>query len=279
MRPVILYRNIDKEFDVGGIGNELEFASKYFYCTNSRMDLKKDDLVVMRYCELPFFEEQARDLAAIGAKPINSFKQHRYVADLASYVADLEELTPQTWLRLEDIPYNELGPFFLKGETNSKKFQFLTHCYAANREEAIQVYLRLLDDGLISTQAIYIRKFEKLKTYFTVSSAQLPITKEFRVFVAYGEILTKAFYWSSNSQDLKDKGLYPSTDEIPDEFINECIARIGNACPFYCIDVAQKEDGSWICIELNSGPMCGLSDTDPDEFYKNLAAQILKNNI
>ena len=267
MRTVFLYRNIDRMDK-----DELPFAEKYFdFCTNSRMDLQPGDLIVSRYSFLPFAEEQCRDFARVGAIPLNSFKQHRYIADLQNWYEDLKGLTPETWTELDQIP--EVGPFFLKGETNSKKFLFDTHCYAETKAEAIQVYLRLLDDGTIGTQKIYIRRYEKLITYDTAPHG-LPITKEFRFFIAFNKVLCGAFYWSMYSEELKEQGNYPDVSEVPQEFLEEVIKRVDGQANAYVIDVGQKEDGSWIVIELNDLTMSGLSDNDPDVLYRRLLEEI-----
>lgn len=40
------------------------------------------------------------------------------------------------------------------------------------------------------------------------------------------------------------------------------------------MDIAQKEDGGWVVVELNDGSMSGLSCIDPDELYNNLLKEI-----
>ena len=75
--PTILFRD-------DGVWNEEEEAAaeKYFPCTNSRMDFLMDQLVIGRYSVLPFYRELELDLARVGARLINSHKQHRYIADM-----------------------------------------------------------------------------------------------------------------------------------------------------------------------------------------------------
>src|ERR1041385_5488764 len=112
-KPIILYRGSDFEKE------ELPFASKFFNCTNRRPDIQKDDLVIGRYSLWPFYSDQVKDIEYVGAKLINSYQQHLYIADLGNYIQDLQELTPYTWTSLELLPDN--GSFVLKGETNSRK--------------------------------------------------------------------------------------------------------------------------------------------------------------
>ena len=275
MRPVIYYRTIE-EFDRTKEDNELQYAEKYFKCIDSFIDAEPGDLVIPRYSALPFFNEVSRDIEKLGARTINSYRQHRYIANLAEWYTDLEDYTFKTWFDLIDIPPTEKGPFVLKGETNSKKFLWSTHAFAKDRDTATQVYLNLLDDSLIGTQRIVIRKFEPLVTYETISSHKLPVTKEFRVFVAYGKIISSAYYWSQSEEWLIENNLMPSIEEIPEEWLQQCISIVGTASNFYAIDVAQSENGKWFVVELNDGMMSGLSSNDPDILYKNLYDAIME---
>lgn len=266
MTSVILYRS-------GGPmeQGELVAAKKHFTVIGSRMDIKEGQLVIGRYSVLPFYKELEEDLLAVGAKLINTYSHHLYVADLQNWVSDLGDLTPLTWGSLEDIP--EEGPFILKGATNSKKFQWKTHMYAENRRQACDVYARLCEDGIISQQQIYIRKFEKLHTY-TLDVVGLPVTKEFRFFIYDGRILCGGYYWSNYSDFLEEKGLLPSIEEVPAAFLTKVIERVGRNVMFYALDVAQTESGDWIVIELNDGQMSGLSMNDPNELYAHLAERL-----
>lgn len=39
---------------------------------------------------------------------------------------------------------------------------------------------------------------------------------------------------------------------------------------FFVMDIAQKQNGEWIVIELNDGSWSGLSCNDPNKLYENL---------
>lgn len=222
------------------------------------------DLVVGRYSVLPFYKDIERDLRLSEATLINTLAQHRYVADVREYAADLKEMTPETWTRLEDLP--EDGPFVLKGETNSRKFDWNTHMFANNKRDAIVVHSRLVDDSLIREQNIVIRRYVPLKTYLK-GIKDLPVTKEFRFFVCYGVVLCGGYYWSSHVDDLPE---VPSPDEVPPSFLQEALRRIGDRVNFYALDVAQTESGDWIVIELNDGQMSGTSCNDLPTLYRRL---------
>lgn len=258
-KPVVLLRHLPNEDH-----RELTAIERNLYIVESRMDIRPDMLVIGRYSVLPFYEEQERDIKMAGARLINSYQQHQYIAHLMNWYRDLEGFTPRSWSSLEECPID--GPFVLKGATNSRKFQWDTHMFAKTRREAAEVCVELQNDSLIGFQDIIIREYVPLKAYMTAIHG-LPITKEFRFFVAYGQILSGGYYWSSHVEDLEE---VPSPFEVPREFLQKVIYRIGDKADFYAIDVAQTESGDWIVVELNDGQMSGLSENDPEILYKNL---------
>jgi hypothetical protein len=258
--PVILFRTLPGEYAI-----EVSAARRYFSVYSSRMEIRPDMFVIGRYSVLPFYEEQERDLALAGARLINTYKQHRYVADLMNWYQDLQELTPRSWSDLSQVSIE--GPFVVKGETNSRKFQWDTHMFAKDKRTAAEIRVELQNDSLISSQGVIIREYVPLKTY-GVGIHGLPITKEFRFFVAYGQVLCGGYYWSSHVADIPE---VPCVAEVPRSFLSEVVRRIGNRVNFYTVDVAQTEKGNWIVIELNDGQMSGLSENDPETLYYNLA--------
>lgn len=249
---------------------ELREAALRFSTITSRLLTGEGDLVIARYSALPFYKELEDDLRMRGAELINSFEEHRYIADLRNWYRDLKEWTPPTWKSLADIPPEEKGPFVLKGETNSRKHLWRTHMYAENRDAVPRVLDRLLDDSLISQQDIYVRKFIPMVSYGEGING-LPITKEFRIFICDNKVVSKGFYWSNHAEDIT----VPDVAEIPKDFIETIIERVGMAARFWVMDVGQLTDGRWMVVELNDGQMSGLSCIPPAVLYTNLA-QILE---
>jgi len=266
MDPIILFR------DGNDYPGEFEIAQKYFQCVPNRAKIPPGKLVICRYSALPYYKELEADVNDLGSKLINSFTEHRYIADLGNYVYQLEGLTPKTWNHLDQIP--EKGPFVLKGETNSKKFEWDTMMYAETKQDAIRIYLDLQNDGLIGYQNIYIREYVPMVNYL-IGFRNMPVTKEYRFFVCHGQVISGGYYWSNYIDDLPEK---PDPNEVPKEFLNEVIERVGKNCTFYVIDVGQKLDGNWMVVELNDGSMSGLSDNSPEILYSGLKNIIDKNH-
>lgn len=265
MRPIIYYRGVDFERD------ELASAQNYFVCTNRLPQIQKDDLCISRYSLWPFYADQQKDIEYLGAKLISTYEQHIYIADLGNYVIDLEDITPRTWSSPLDIPDNM--QFVVKGETNSRKSNWLHDMWAPNKAAAIDICNRLSNDSLIGTQKIYIREYVPLVKLLDGING-MPVAKEYRFFIAYGKVLCGGFYWQNYIADITEPVDY---HEVPTEFLNKVISKVGNKSNFYVVDVALTQSGEWIVIELNDGQFSGLSAIDPNDLYSNLKT-VLENN-
>jgi len=263
LKPVIYWRrSMDKD--------EYEAACRHFTVVTRRTAIRAGSLVIPRYAALPYNEELCEDVAALGAVPINTYHQHCYVANLRNWYYDLAEITPRTWFALDQIP--EEGPFVLKGQTNSKKFQWDTHMFAENKRAAMDVFCRLSIDGHVGVQQIYARQYVPLKK-LDEGLHGLPISEEYRFFVLDGQILAGGFYWASNADDLV--GQYDHND-VPLYFLDAVIARVSPHIRFWVVDVARTAAGEWIVVELNDAQQSGLSCIDPDVFYGALASQLAR---
>lgn len=262
MNPVVLYREYDFDFEP----SELEAMRAHFRCVPSRTEIRPGEIVIGRYSVLPFYRELEKDLSNLGAQLINNYTQHRYIADMRNWYQDLAEFTPKTWFRAADVPMDEPGSFVLKGETNSKKFQWNTHMFAATRADIGRVLSNLQIDALISTQDVYVRQYIPLKTY-AISINDLPITEEYRFFICDGEVLSGAYYWSSYVEDLE---MVLDASVVPKAFLQRVIDCVGDKARFWVLDVARTAAGDWIVIELNDGQMSGLSENDLNQLYGNL---------
>lgn len=268
MRPVILYRPVD-----GLDTTEEDVAKEILPVIRQRTDVQRGDLVIGRYSVLPFYRELERDVGHLGGMLINSTSEHNFIADVMEWAPILgEELTPRTWDSLERLPDTGVS-FVVKGQTNSRKDRWDTHMFAGNKRDAVDVTLRLQEDGLIQSQRIYYRKYEKLRRYFTAMNG-LPVSDEYRFFLLDGEVLSAAFYWSSHVSDLT---VVPVPEEKHYEIVRKAVAKLRAAetlPKFLVMDVATKYNGYPIIIELNDGQMSGLSENDPKQLYENLKHQL-----
>lgn len=270
MHPVIYFRGSLAE------QGERDAAERHFQVIDQRtlISAANHDVVIPRYSALPYYEELEADVKAMGADLLNTYKEHRYVANISSWYADLEDVTPRTWFHLDQIP--EKGPFVLKGETNSKKFSWNTHMFAGDRRAAVQVYANLAADSMIGVQDICIREYVPLRKLDEAPQG-LPISEEYRFFVLDGKVLTGAFYWGNYREDLIERGIFPNVADVPDDFIQKIIDVVSPNIRFFVFDVARTESGDWILIELNDGQQSGLSMNDPDVLYYRMRRHLKKH--
>lgn len=271
--PVILFRS-------AGLVNaeELEIAKDKFLTLSLRTSVPPQSLVIGRYSVLPYYKELELDLRSTGSKLINSYSEHRYIADMQNWYQDLADITPKTWFRMSDVPDN-VGPLVVKGETNSKKDQWRTHMFAENKREAIEVMLRLQNDGLFYNQSIYVREFVTFAKYGDNPINGRPITDEYRFFVLDGKIVASGFYWSDAVDEINPR---PSVNSVPETFLKSVIEKVINASTpprFFVMDVARLPNNEWMVVELNDGQMSGLSECDPKELYKNMKYELWDRHL
>jgi hypothetical protein len=86
----------------------------------------------------------------------------------------------------------------------------------------------------------------------------------------------RGFYWSSAFGRRARSGTpgipHRRADVHPSSVCGlNCSKSISDQCPFVVVDIALKENGEPIVIELNDGQMSGPSECNLDALYKGLA--------
>jgi hypothetical protein len=257
----ILFRNSWHHNGELETGEEFEVSKKYFPVYEYRSQVTENSLIIGRYSVLPFYEELEKELSLKKSLLINSYKQHRYIADITNYCEDLNGFTPKTYTQWMNI---KEGKYIVKGKTNSRKFRWDTHMYAPNRDSLLRVIRNLFTDQMIADQGVVVRDYIPLKKLGEGING-LPISAEWRCFCYKDKVLATGFYWS-NFEEL-------SPGNLPQEgvdFLKKVTAIVSKKVNFYVVDVAQKENGEYMVVELNCGMMSGLSCVDPNEMYGNL---------
>jgi len=221
--------------------------------------LCKNSLVLGRYSVLPYYKELEEDLLNNGCKLINSYEQHSYIANF-DYYYDVMEYTFPTWTDLSKAPD---GPFIVKGRTNSRKHRWNSECFAANKRAAAEIAHNLKDDQLIGPQGILYRLYVPLRK-LSEGLHGLPFSEEYRFFFLRNQCVGQGFYWSQIDNPPLD---------IPHEYIDfsqDIADIISEKVNFFVLDIARKENGELILVEINDGQIGGLSLIDPNLFYANL---------
>lgn len=258
MQPIILFRKSLAE------ENEFEICQEYFITHEQRSKVPYAHKVIGRYSVLPYYKELENDLKEINCSLINTYKQHKWIANFEWYDF-LKQFTPESWTDHNISEASKNISFIVKGATNSKKHQWNTKCFAQNRIEALRIAGELKQDSLIGSQEIIYRKYIPLETY-EIGINDIPFTNEWRFFFYEDKLVTYGYYWSIASKipgKIENEGLRFA------EYLAKYISS-RNLATFYVLDIAKTEDGNWILIEINDGQCSGLSCCDTNVFYKNL---------
>lgn len=261
MSFITLFR---KNYEAFGddIKEEFDICVKNIKTVEYRTQVPKNSLVVGRYSVLPFYQELENELKRNGSFLINSYKMHRYIADINNYYEDLKDFTPKTYKEWFNIPE---GQYVVKGVTNGRKHQWNTHMYAKDKASLQDVIKRVFDDSFISNQGVVVREYIPLKQ-FDEGINGLPITNEWRFFFYKNELLTHGYYWSS-FPEVEEKATC-NQDMI--DFAKNIASIVSKKVNFFVVDVAEKADGGYVLIELNDGQMSGLSLCPIDQLYLKL---------
>lgn len=205
---------------------------------------------------------------------VNSPAQYRHCHYLPESYHHIQAHTPiSRWTNSNDLVAActvaaafGSNPVVVKDYVKSAKHRWAEACFIPNAADADQVravtnkFLELRGDAL--NVGLVYRAFEELTPLTNHSRSGMPLTLEFRLFFAFGKLLTLANYW--------EEGNYG--DAAPDISRFEAIAT-GIKSNFFTMDVAQKTSGEWIIMELGDGQVAGLPDTlDATAFYRQLHA-------
>lgn len=262
MKPIILFR-ADAETQ-----NEYFVAEKHFDCTKQRGSVPENSLVIARYSCLPYFKELEEDLKLKGSRLLNNHHQHQWIASF-DYYEVVKDYTFETWMEPHLVP--DGIPLVVKGKTNSKKGWWNTKMFCENKQVAILTGLSLMEDALIAQQGVIYRRYEPLVTYEVGINGQR-FTNEWRFFFYKNEMLSYGYYWS-NADDIA-KTIDPKAIEMAKEIASKC----SDYANFFVLDLAEKESGGWVLVEINDGQMSGLSENDPEILYSNLKKAIGEDN-
>ena len=237
-------------------------------------DIQKNHIVIPRFRAIPFGKELEAEVANMGASLINSYREHRSIADMWNWVNPLAEagLTAPAYRASEvnthNLPENE---WFVKGETNSIKNRWFECCYAPTTKDLPTIINNNRNDTYVGTQEIIIRPFQHYRQIGTAVDNR-PVFNERRCFVLGNELISYADYWAS-LPEFKTPALDESQFQKTIDTAIRITSEMGLA-PFRVIDVAEYPDGSWQVVELNDGVMSGLSENNPNVVWSAVAKHI-----
>ena len=155
------------------------------------------------------------------------------------------------------------GSYIVKDYVKSRKHEWYDACYIqkiADKKNAATVIGNFIErQGADLVGGVVLRKYEKLRQMGYHEKSGMPLSEEYRAFVLAGQIRILDDYWSAN----QNTGL--SAEEY------DWVKRIAESVKssFVTIDLARREDGQLIVIELGDGQVSGIQQITPYDFYQS----------
>lgn len=197
-----------------------------------------------------------------------------------SYDVIRDHTPPSVWLPVEgavdfDRVYDLLNPFgdrpiIVKDYVKSEKHYWAEACFiprASDRAAVERVVGRFLE--LLAGQpqgGLVFREFVEIVPIGDHSQSRMPLSCEYRLVFLDGEMIYAAPYWGN-------KG-YASHPAPPDGLFGDVARRVKSR--LFTMDVALRQDGHWMIIELGDGQVFRLEDdAQLRGLYAALGARLL----
>jgi hypothetical protein len=154
----------------------------------------------------------------------------------------METTAPVTGRQLADLLKPFAGkPIIVKDFVKSQKHYWLEACYipsAADLEQVEKVTNRFLElQGDSLNEGLVFREFVEFEPLTRHSKSQMPLTREYRVFVVDGEPVQVVEYWEEGSYGIEQPPLA--------QFQN-VMRQVQSR--FFTMDIARRQDGDWLIV-------------------------------
>lgn len=209
-------------------------------------------------------------------KLINAPVEYRHCHHLPNSYKKIEGRTPKSvWFEIDRYENNFNGileelkifgdnPIMVKDYVKSRKHEWRDACYissASNHSEVKRVTKNFVErQGKDINVGLVYRQFVQLEFMKNHSKSNMPLTKEYRLFVKDQKPMYVVNYW--------DEGTYDD-EELPLGQFEDIFLKISSS--FFTIDIAKATTGEWIIIEVGDAQVSGIPDNaNVREFYNGL---------
>jgi hypothetical protein len=225
------------------------------------------------------YQRLAEGLAARGLTLVNTPEAYAHCHHLPGWYALAEGLTPRSvwtrevgpgaeaeWMRLL-APFGD-APVLVKDFVKSRKHEWAEACFIPSASDAAavsRVARRLLAlQGEDLNEGLVFREFVRFVPLEAHPRSGMPRVREFRAFVLDGEPLVAVPYWDDVDRADAAPLLAPLAP-----LLRQVRSR------FFTVDVAQREDGRWLVVELGDGQVSGLPErVDLGAFFTALRGRL-----
>lgn len=210
-------------------------------------------------------------LAARGISLVNTPEEYERYHLLPGWYSDFKEVTPDTiWTDTPNVDEamalvaGASGPFIVKDYVKSRKHQWNDAFYISRIEDAAEarrvISNFVVRQGTDLVGGIVLRRYEKFRIVDRHEKSGMPIAEEYRCFVFKGRKVSINGYWNGQGDNIL------SEEEMA--WLNSMIARVRSN--FVSVDLARKESGELMIVELGDGQVSGLQQLDAGRFYRRL---------
>lgn len=208
-----------------------------------------------------------------GVRMVNDPEQHLAAMEFDRAYPRLGDLTPRTVVVTRPEQAAEAAravglPAFVKGAVLSRKHLGWRHCVAATVDELGERIAALLRSPYHSRGRVLVRELVRLR-HHTVAATDVPVAREYRVFLHRGEPLAHGYYWPYFHEFV---ALRPDEEAAVLDLAREAAARVPT--PLLSLDIGQLEGGRWTVIETGDPQFSGLSFIAPRPLWRRLADRL-----
>jgi len=156
-------------------------------------------------------------------------------------------------------------PIMVKDYVKSQKHYWHEACFipkASDTEHALKVIKKFVElQGDNFQGGLVLREFVELEPLGKHSKSDMPLTKEYRIFILNGQRIALNNYW--------DEKVY-SEEEIPWQHFEQLYKDVKSH--LYTMDIAKQKNGNWIIIELGDAQVAEyIGEQGLDDFYDHLS--------
>ena len=155
----------------------------------------------------------------------------------------------------------------VKDYVKSRKHEWYEACFIpkdkSTGESVIQTFASRQGENLVG--GIVLREFLKLKQAGYHKQSGMPISEEYRVVIALGNIISVKGYWEDQKTEKLDR---------VGEYALETTQKVRSN--FYTVDVAVLDNGELVVMEIGDGQVSGLQEESAENYYRSL--KVLSKN-
>jgi hypothetical protein len=224
------------------------------------------------------YRKLEKALNAKGRRLLETYEAYRETYEFPRWYSKLVDFTPRS-IFIEGTTFDldavaervekefSPQPVLVKDTVKSRKQDWFEACFipdSRDREHVKKVvgcFLDLMGEDLAG--GLVFRWFETFKGLGSSHpKTGMPIINEWRAFMLRGKVVYLAPYWKADY----------SMALAPDVGIMKAIVKMaGITSNFFSLDVAERADGVWMVVEINSGGASGVPDGgDVEAFYQAL---------